>query len=254
MAIEDAKPEHRPPGLEGPHVRPEGDTAQRTWQARTDVCTTPASAPDGYPSGDHGRGHGVARSGAQAYYGCGKNQHDDRPAAYNTAAAAESLRHLACEIIQLCDANPTGAVLCANLPRQYKKRFRKVLDFKQYGFLKMSALLAKLPGIHFEGTHRAEVSHRAANAAALFDVPSRPLRLSKLGACGTPRSSDNIIESLPPLNHVPPPPPPSPPHAAYSSADAPSWKAIVAGEAAVPRSADSFDTDDEQDPTDSFSV
>lgn len=131
MAIEDAKPEHRPPGLEGPHVRPEGDTAQRTWQARTDVCTTPASAPDGYPSGDHGRGHGVARSGAQAYYGCGKNQHDDRPAAYNTAAAAESLRHLACEIIQLCDANPTGAVLCANLPRQYKKRFRKVLDFKQ---------------------------------------------------------------------------------------------------------------------------
>lgn len=224
--------------------------AVRAWPAHAKARIAPALVPDGDPGGNLGHGHDATRNGARAY-GRGKLQHDDRLTT-DVATVPEDLKHLAREIIQLCDANPAGTVLCANLPRQYKQRFRKALDFKQYGFLKMSALLAKLPGIQFEGTHRAKVSHKA-NADSLFNALAPPPRCHKPCANGAPLLSDNGLDNLPPLNDAPPPPP-SPPHAAYISVDAPSWKAIVAGEAAAPRSGESFDTDDEHDPTDGFLV
>ncbi|KAH8074611.1 ubiquitin-protein transferase [Aureococcus anophagefferens] len=75
-------------------------------------------------------------------------------------ASPEQLDGLATEVLRLVDAAPSGTVLCANLPRLYYLKYRKALDLKAYGASKMSALVSKLPGVHFGGTHRAEVSRR----------------------------------------------------------------------------------------------
>ena len=75
-------------------------------------------------------------------------------------ASPEQLDGLATEVLRLVDAAPSGTVLCANLPRLYYLKYRKALDLKAYGAYKMSALVSKLPGVHFGGTHRAEVSRK----------------------------------------------------------------------------------------------
>lgn len=137
MAIEDAEPDHGPPGLEEPHVRPGVDVVVGAWPAHSNSGTS--LAPDGDPDSDRDRGRGTDRNGTRAYSRA-KHQHDER-LALDVAAAPEELKCLAHEILQLCDANPSGAVLCANLPRQYKQRFRKTLDFKQPG----PALVWRMP-------------------------------------------------------------------------------------------------------------
>ncbi|KAH8057424.1 ubiquitin-protein transferase [Aureococcus anophagefferens] len=85
------------------------------------------------------------------------------PFSHGARAGAElalGLDGLATEVLRLVDAAPSGTVLCANLPRLYYLKYRKALDLKAYGASKMSALVSKLPGVHFGGTHRAEVSRR----------------------------------------------------------------------------------------------
>jgi len=77
---------------------------------------------------------------------------------------AEALRHLEDEILALCDAAPLGAVLCANLPRQYYYRYRKQLDFRALGFMKMSQLLAKMDRLQVSGSHRAQVTRKTEDA------------------------------------------------------------------------------------------
>ena len=59
-------------------------------------------------------------------------------------AEPEKLRALAAEILALVDEAPGGKVLSANLPRAYFLEYRKALDMKSYGALKMSRLLAAL--------------------------------------------------------------------------------------------------------------
>ena len=102
-------------------------------------------------------------------------------------ASPEQLDGLATEVLRLVDAAPSGTVLCANLPRLYKEKYRKVWDLKAYGAVKMSALVSKLPGVHFGGTHRAEVSRKGtglgvgddaidASALAIREETQAPLR------------------------------------------------------------------------------
>jgi len=77
-------------------------------------------------------------------------------------ANVEALRELEDQILVLCDQSASGSVLCANLPRLYYYHFRKALDFRGLGFVKMSQLLSKMTRLHFDGKHRAEVSRRPA--------------------------------------------------------------------------------------------
>ena len=74
------------------------------------------------------------------------------------SASPEELEALAREVLGLCDAAPSGAILCANLPRLYYLKYRKPFDLKAYGAAKMAAVVSRLPGVHYAGTHRAEVS------------------------------------------------------------------------------------------------
>mmetsp|Transcript_32319 Transcript_32319/g.103057 ORF Transcript_32319/g.103057 Transcript_32319/m.103057 type:complete len:364 (+) Transcript_32319:164-1255(+) len=84
---------------------------------------------------------------------------------------AEALRHLEDEILALCDAAPLGAVLCANLPRQYYYRYRKQLDFRALGFMKMSQLLAKMDRLQVSGSHRAQVARNTAGTTTDLNPP-----------------------------------------------------------------------------------
>ena len=43
----------------------------------------------------------------------------------------DQLRELAAEILELCDASPSGTVLCADLHRLYFNRFQKELRFSR---------------------------------------------------------------------------------------------------------------------------
>lgn len=81
-------------------------------------------------------------------------------AASGPPADPEVLRALEDQILELCVEAPNGSILCANLPRLYYYKFRKTLDFRALGFMKMSQLLTRMDRIHYDGKHRAEVSRK----------------------------------------------------------------------------------------------
>ena len=170
-------------------------------------------------------------------------------------ASTDQLEDLGVEILALCDASPSGTVLCANLPRLYYLKYRKALDLKAYGAAKMSALVSKLPGVHFGGTHRAEVSRKGTGvgvgddtmdeaALAIREKTQARVRAHRAARAITTAVDDGQFDDLPPLDDAPPPPP-SPPRQAYEGAGAPSWKAIVSGEAAAPRAPSPEPADDD---------
>lgn len=93
-----------------------------------------------------------------------QQQQPVRPVAPPTA---EQLRQLEDQILVLCDDAPNGSILCANLPRLYYYKFRKTLEFRQLGFIKMSQLLTKMDRVHYDGKHRAEISRKQPNQATV---------------------------------------------------------------------------------------
>ena len=161
--------------------------------------------------------------------------------------APEALRELEDQILILCDQSSTGSILCANLPRLYYYRFRKALDFRGLGFMKMSQLLSKMDRVNFDGKHRAEVSrrkhvvtpgssdlendgfsprHDPEDPDIEDDKPPPPAiekRILKKPVAPPPPSDED--------NGAPPPPPPPPEDMDPANKDsaAPSWSAIVTG-------------------------
>ena len=94
-------------------------------------------------------------------------------------AEPESLRALAGEILALVDEAPGGKVLSANLPRAYFLKYRKPLDMKGYGALKMSRLLTALEpyGLESCGGATAGVGRAGsgvADAGPVADVIAPP--------------------------------------------------------------------------------
>ena len=94
-------------------------------------------------------------------------------------AEPEQLRALAAEILALVDEAPGGKVLSANLPRAYFLEYRKALDMKSYGALKMSRLLAALEpyGLESCGGAAAGVGRAGsgvADAGPVADVIAPP--------------------------------------------------------------------------------
>ena len=64
-------------------------------------------------------------------------------------ASDAKLRALAADVLALCDAAPSGALLCGDLPRLYGRAFGRPLDL---GGMKMFALMSRLPGVQLART------------------------------------------------------------------------------------------------------
>lgn len=80
----------------------------------------------------------------------------------------DSVGTIETRILELIDEN--GSVLCANLPKLYKDRFKKPLDFRGLGFLKMSHLLARMDTVRYDAKHPARI--RRAEDGSSEEVPS----------------------------------------------------------------------------------
>ena len=229
-----------PPGL-GEPAAPEAPAPVGAWGRPPPVPRAePAVATNGAAEG---RGRGKVMKTKKGYVD-----------ATSVGASSDQLEDLGVEILALCDASPSGTVLCANLPRLYYLKYRKALDLKAYGAAKMSALVSKLPGVHFGGTHRAEVSRKGTGvgvgddtmdeaALAIREKTQARVRAHR-AARAVAAVDDGQFDDLPPLDDAPPPPP-SPPRQAYAPEGAPSWKAIVSGEAAAPRAPSPEPADDD---------
>ncbi|KAH8065797.1 L-cystine transmembrane transporter [Aureococcus anophagefferens] len=86
-------------------------------------------------------------------------------------AEPEKLRALAAEILALVDEAPGGKVLSANLPRAYFLKYRKPLDMKGYGALKMSRLLTALEPYGLESCGGATAGVGRAGSGVADDGP-----------------------------------------------------------------------------------
>ncbi|KAH8075626.1 L-cystine transmembrane transporter [Aureococcus anophagefferens] len=86
-------------------------------------------------------------------------------------AEPEKLRALAAEILALVDEAPGGKVLSANLPRAYFLKYRKPLDMKGYGALKMSRLLTALEPYGLESCGGANAGVGRAGSGVADDGP-----------------------------------------------------------------------------------
>ncbi|KAK7236787.1 hypothetical protein SO694_000930104 [Aureococcus anophagefferens] len=134
-----------PPGL-GEPAAPEAPAPVGAWGRPPPVPRSePVVAANGAAA--EGRGRGKVVKTKKGYVD-----------ATVVGASSDQLEDLGVEILALCDASPSGTVLCANLPRLYYLKYRKPFDLKAYGAAKMAAVVSRLPGVHYAGTHRAEVS------------------------------------------------------------------------------------------------
>ncbi|KAK7234164.1 ubiquitin-protein transferase [Aureococcus anophagefferens] len=133
-------------GLIGLYARGAADREDNVFFAFADADEACASARPSTPRLARGRPPRGALG--RPPDGAGRGGRQRRKPAPAPASDAK-LRALAADVLALCDAAPSGALLCGDLPRLYGRAFGRPLDL---GGMKMFALMSRLPGVQLART------------------------------------------------------------------------------------------------------